>query len=190
MSRPKANAAGPSAKKRIEDAFWSLLEITPYSEITIKLLAARANVNHKTIYYYYNNIDDLARCLFEENICSNFLHKNPLLAVLSGQAEDFLTRQLSEPGAKRAILYSRSDSPFLNSIFKQHIYKNWLSSVGITESDLSEDDKVDLEFIFSGMISLLGKDFSQDNVARFLRIFDRDLGQAIQTTFLKLTKSK
>ena len=68
MSRPKSNAPGPTAKMRIEDAFWALLEEMPYEDISIKRLSSQANVNHKTIYYYYNNIDDIAKELFEKNI--------------------------------------------------------------------------------------------------------------------------
>ena len=186
MPRPKSNASGPSAKTRIEDAFWALLEEMPYNDISIKRLASQANVNHKTIYYYYSNIDDLARYLFEENINLHFTKSNPLLAVLSGQQIDFLNHQLPEIGAKRALLYATSDSPFLNSIFKQYIRKNWLLSLNITEDEMSEDEKVDLEFIISGMVSLLGKDFSQSNILRVLRLFNRDLGKAIHSTLLKL----
>lgn len=190
MSRPKSNAPGPSAKKRIEEAFWRLLEEMPYDNISIKQLAAQANVNHKTIYYYYSNIDEMARYLFEENISMHFTETNPLLAVLSGQHIDFLNHQLSEVGAKRALLYCKSESPFLNSIFKRYIRKNWLLSLSITEDEMSEDEKMDLEFIISGMISLLGKDFSPNNILRVLRIFDRDLGKAIHRTLLKLKTKK
>lgn len=186
MSRPKSNGLEPPAKKRIEEAFWQLLEEMPYDNISIKQLASQANVNHKMIYYYYNNIDDMAKQLFEENISLYFTKKNPLLDVLRGEQDDFLNFQFHEIGAKRALLYAASDSTFLNAIFKQYIRKNWLLSLNITESDLSEDEKVDLEFIISGMISLLGKNFSQNNIMRVLRIFERDLGKAIRSTFMKL----
>ena len=186
MSRPKSNSSELSAKMRIEEAFWKLLEEMPYEDISIKRLSSQANVNHKMIYYYYNNIDDMAKYLFEENIRIYFSESNPLLAVLSGQQEDFLNSQFSEVGAKRALLYATSDSAFLNAIFKQYIQKNWLLSLNITEDDLSENEKVDLEFIISGMISLLGKDFSQNNILRVLGIFDRDLGKAIHSTLMNL----
>ena len=186
MSRPKSNSSELSAKMRIEEAFWKLLEEMPYEDISIKRLSSQANVNHKMIYYYYNNIDDMAQHLFEENIRIYFSESNPLLAVLSGQQEDFLNSQFSEVGAKRALLYATSDSAFLNAIFKQYIQKNWLLSLNITEDDLSENEKVDLEFIISGMISFLGKDFSQNNILRVLGIFDRDLGKAIHSTLMNL----
>lgn len=186
MSRPKSNGLEPPAKKRIEEAFWQLLEEMAYENISIKLLASQANVNHKMIYYYYKNIDDMAKQLFEENISLYFTKTNPLLDVLSGHQDDFLNNQFHEIGTKRALLYATSDSAFLNAIFKQYIRKNMLLSLNITEDDLSEDEKVDLEFIISGMISLLGKNFSQNNIMRVLGIFERDLGKAIQSTFVKL----
>lgn len=186
MSRPKSNKPGLSAKARIEEAFWQLLEEMPYSEISIKGLAARASVNHKTIYYYYENIDALAKHLFEENISMHFHEMNPLLAVLNGQPETYLRDNFETVNSKRIMLYSRSDSLFLNSLFKQYILKNWIMSIGIKEEELSEDEKLDLEFILSGMISLLGKDFTRENIQTSLRIFDRDLGKAVRRTFLQL----
>lgn len=186
MSRPKSNGLEPPAKKRIEEAFWQLLEEVPYNKISIKLLSSQAKVNHKMIYYYYNNIDDMAKQLFEENISLYFTKANPLLDVLRGHQDGFLNYQFHEIGAKRALLYATSDSAFLNSIFKQYIRKNWLLSLNITEDDLSDDEKMDLEFIISGMIALLGKNFSQNNIKRVLGIFERDLGKAIHSTFMKL----
>ena len=188
MSRPKSNGPELSAKIRIEEAFWELLEEMPYKDISIKRLSSQANVNHKMIYYYYNNIDDMAQHLFEENIRIYFSESNPLLAVLSGQQKDFLNKKFSETGTKRALLYGTSDSAFLNAIFKQYIRKNWLLSLNITEDNLSEDEKVDLEFIISGMISLIGKDFSPNNILRVLRIFDRDLGKSVQSTLIHLKR--
>lgn len=186
MSRPKATAPGLSARERIEEAFWQLLEEMPYEQISIKGLAARAGVNHKTIYYYYENIDALARHLFEKIISTHFSETNPLTAVLSGRQEQYWETHLQSVGVKRALLFSRSDSPLLNNILKEHIQRNWLSSVGITEQELTEVERMELDFIFSGMMSLLDGDFSAESIARFLRISDRALGKAVLATFTAL----
>lgn len=186
MSRPKATDSGLSARERIGEAFWQLLEEMPYEQISIKGLAARAGVNHKTIYYYYENIDALAKHLFEENISTHFSEANPLTAALSGQQKQYWETHLQSVGVKRALLFSRSDSPLLNSILKEYIQRNWLSSVGITEQELTEDERMELEFIFSGMMSVLGKNFSAESIASFLRIFDRALGKAVLSTFTAL----
>ena len=186
MARPRADEPGFPAKTRIEEAFWSLLNKMPYSEISIKKLASEANVNHKSIYYYYDNIDAMARQLFEENISENFSTNNPMLSMLNGHPEEFTDSQINTEGAKRVLLYCRSDSAFLNAIFKECIRKNWLASIGLSEDNLTEDEDTDLEFIFSGMVSLLGKDFSSYNIKKAIRIFDRDLGKAVKSTFLRL----
>ena len=186
MARPRTDETGLHAKARIEEAFWELLGRMPYSEITVKKLANEAHVNHKTIYYYYDNIDAIARHLFAENIAENFTANNPMLSLLNGHPDEFIKSHIHTEGARRALLYCRADSVFLNSIFKECIRKNWLSTIGISEDSLTEDDNIDLEFIFSGMIALLGKDFSYNNVDCVLRLFDRDIGKAIKNTFLKL----
>lgn len=186
MPRPRATAPGLPAKGRIEEAFWQLLEELPYGQISIKRLAAKAGVNHKTIYYYYENIDALAKHLFQETISTYFSEMNPLTAVLSGQQEQYWETHLSSVGVKRAMLFIRSDSLFLNTIFKEYIQGNWLASVGMTEQDLTEVERMELDFIFSGMMSILGKDFSAESIKAFLRLLDRELGQAVLSTFATL----
>lgn len=186
MPRPRITAPGLSAKERIEEAFWQLLEELPYGQISIKKLADRARVNHKTIYYYYENIDALAKHLFQETISTYFSETNPLTAVLSGQQEQYWETHLGSVGVKRALLFIRSDSLFLNAIFKEYIQRNWLDSVGMTEWDLTEVERMELDFIFSGMMSILGKDVSAEHIAAFLRLLDRELGQAVLSTFATL----
>lgn len=186
MPRPKATAPGLSAKGRIEEAFWQLLEELPYGQISIKKLAARARVNHKTIYYYYENIDALAKHLFQETISTYFSETNPLTAFLSGQQEQYWETHLSSVGVRRAMLFIRSDSLFLNTIFKEYIQGNWLASVGMMEQDLTEVERMELDLIFSGMMSVLGKDFSAESIKAFLRLLDRELGQAVLSTFATL----
>lgn len=46
-------------QKSIRDALVNLLEEKDVSEITIKELAERANINRKTFYMHYTNIDDI-----------------------------------------------------------------------------------------------------------------------------------
>lgn len=85
------------------------------------------------------------------------------------------------------MLFIRSDSLFLNTIFKEYIQGNWLASVGMTEQDLTEVERMELDFIFSGMMSILGKkDFSAESIAAFLRMLDHELGQAVLSTFAAL----
>lgn len=188
MPRPKNDGTSLPAKVRIEESFWQLLMEMPYSHISIKRLASKANVNHKTIYYYYENIDDLAQKVFEENISINFRKTNPLIALLSGYQNELFETQMTKISTERVLLYCKSDSPFLNSIFKEYIRKNWLYSLGRRSDDLTDDENTDLDFIISGMIALLGKDFSKENIIRALRIFDRNLGKAIQSSFMQIKR--
>ena len=68
MARPKRVESTESARQRIEEAYWELLEEMPYSRITISKLSRKAAVNHNLIYYYYENIDDLAEKTFIKNV--------------------------------------------------------------------------------------------------------------------------
>ena len=60
MARPRANATGPSARQRLEDAFWSMLAETDYSLITVEGLSHRAGVNHNTLYKHFKTLGNYA----------------------------------------------------------------------------------------------------------------------------------
>lgn len=75
MARPKRHSSDLPAYTRIENAFWQLLEEMPFDKITVSALSRRAEVNHNMIYYYFDNIQDMAQKLFDAIIT---LYQRPL----------------------------------------------------------------------------------------------------------------
>lgn len=65
MARPKRSEA--DAYDRIQTAFWDLLAEKPFEKITIAALSKKAAVNHNLIYYYFENLYDMAEKLFKAN---------------------------------------------------------------------------------------------------------------------------
>lgn len=132
MARPKRTTDALSASERIENAFWSLLAEYSYSKITISVLSKKAEVNHNTFYYYYENIDDMAEKLFKKNIATDIL--NQIFSNLGNHnlsSSLLLTEPLPALRWERAILFARSDSAFLTNIFKTAIMDAWLNAANI-----------------------------------------------------------
>ena len=190
MARPKRTADLVSALERIENAFWSLLAEYSYSKITISVLSKKAEVNHNTFYYYYENIDDMAEKLFKKNIATDILTQ-----IFSDLENHNLSSSLllKEPLPalrwERAILFARSDSAFLTNIFKTAIMDAWLNAANIEKDLLSAEDYLELDFIFSGLVSILGN-HTHNNPNMLATILDRELGVGITATFQRIIKAQ
>lgn len=190
MARPKKAADLLAASERIENAFWDLLAEYPYSKITISMLSKEAKVNHNTVYYYYENIDDLAEKLFKKNLATDILTQ-----IFSNLGSHNLNSSLllKEPLPvlrwKRAVLFARSDSAFLTDIFKTAIMDAWLNAANINKELLSAEDSIELDFIFSGLSSILGNR-AHDNPNMLATILDRELGAGITATFQRIIRTQ
>lgn len=190
MARPKRTADLVSASERIENAFWSLLAEYPYSKITISVLSKKVEVNHNTFYYYYENIDDMAKKLFKKNIATDILTQ--IFSNLGNHnlsSSLLLTEPLPALRWERAILFARSNSAFLTNIFKTAIMDAWLNAANIEKDLLSAEDYLELDFIFSGLASILGN-HTHNNPNMLATILDRELGVGITATFQRIIKAQ
>ena len=61
MEKKKEDLRVRKTKKAIRDAFEEMICEMDYEQITIKELAARAQINRKTFYLHYTDLDDLLR---------------------------------------------------------------------------------------------------------------------------------
>lgn len=183
MARPKYNKNETPAKDRLDNAFWSLLKENKYQNITIKALASEAKINHNTFYYYYESIDDMAQKVFNDNL-ANDLTEQLLDRLSSYNVCDVISinfEMFTEKGAK-SRLYARGESAYLLNIFKDSICNAWLTGIHVSKVNLSYSEQIDLEFIFCGLVSILGKSFQANKVTEIISIFERDLGQGIIST--------
>lgn len=183
MARPKRNETALSAIEKIENAYWKMLYEGDYAHITIRSLAKNADINHNMIYYYYDNIDDLAMKAFENvlseesfaKVLSMFAsHTSPLLVITedSSLIEKFF----------KVKLYIRGDSAFLTSIFRSAIKSAWLKQLCLTDCELDSSDKTDLDFIIAGLISVMSNISTPSEISTATTILNRDIGKAILST--------
>lgn len=182
MARPKYEDNAPTAKERIEDAFWSLFEKMPYDEITLAAITHEAKVNHNTLYYHFAGIDDLALRLVEDNLVAEL----PLRvmngsfganeAELAIKDDSDLRRRF-----KRICLMASPNSPsWLVRHVRESVMGLWLESAGISSmEELSMDEQMRLSFIMNGVLGLLGEHGSKGDPGAFSNFIKSELGRAM-----------
>lgn len=130
MARPKRTPDEKPAYDRIVIAFWQLLAEMPFDKITVSALSKRAGVNHNMIYYYFENIHDMAQKLFEENLSDELLIDIlSLLFYQEGNHAALIASDDKMNRIRRGRLFARSDSAFLNNIVKDRIQSKWLEAI-------------------------------------------------------------
>lgn len=182
MARPRQSENAITARERIEEAFWSLLASNNYSKISIKMLAAEANVNHNSIYYHYENIDEVAKSAFNNVIIQDL---KPIMAVdIKELWQVFLTAQSDYRFRfERIRLFASSGSDYLQSLLKNGLIDVWLSQTGKCLEDLSLKNQMELDFIFSGIVAMLGRD--DEELSK--EVWDELLnGELLQTIFREM----
>lgn len=159
MARPKKADRNAMATVRIEDAFWKLLGEMNYSDITVLRISQESGTNRNSFYYHYKDIDDLARSAFINNIDEN-ISRALFSALLPGINNKKSPAPVLEsellPHSKRIMLCARSDSLFLNRLVKDLLIKVWFDALEIDGSGLSPVEQLQVDFIFSGLVSVLG----------------------------------
>lgn len=159
MARPKKSDRAAMATVRIEDAFWKLMEEMSYSDITVLRVSQESGTNRNSFYYHYKDIDDLARSAFINNIdekISRALFSALLPGIGNKNAPVPVLGSELLPHSERIMLCARSDSLFLNRLVKDLLIKVWFEALEIDGSGLSPVEQLQVDFIFSGLVSVLG----------------------------------
>lgn len=164
MARPKKEDAG-KARQRIVDAFWELLSMMPYEHIGIRSLSSRAGVNPNTFYRYFENIDDLARKAFDENL----IREVPTIALQLFSEDRIETFDLFEeikgrPNVERMFLIIRSGSNFLTQMLEEAFMNFWLEQLGATKEEMDEVDLVELSALAGGWLAAIRRIAQTGNV--------------------------
>ena len=194
MARPKKSDRDAMATVRIEDAFWKLLGEMSYSDITVLRISQESGTNRNSLYYHYKSIDDLARSAFMNNVdteVSGVLFS----ALLSGEDADnngtapvFGTELLIH--ARRIMLCAGSDSSFLNRLVKDLLIRVWFDALEIDASALSSEEHLQVDFIFSGLVSVLGRPEVKDSPLIMSDFSRTEIGKAAITTMKRISENQ
>ena len=149
------------ATVKIENAFWKLLETEQYGEITVLRICQESGTNRNSFYYHYKGIDDLACTAFKNNAAADV--SGALLSALLSSFQNHSRQSAADfdpmilPRSKRIMLCASSDSVFLNRLVRDLLKQTWFEALAIDESLLTVIDALQIDFIFSGLTSVLGR---------------------------------
>lgn len=190
MARPIYNTNQKTAKERIKDTFWDMLSKMQYGHITVKELSKRAAINPNTFYYHYETMDELAIDAFEEDKLTE-IPDIIFKGIVSGsqiQLLNSIKNIMLNDRWKRLRYFTRDDSPFLRHHFIHTVEEYWLSIIGISKEELTDDERLDFEFILYGVVTMLGNHLDEQDFNYLISFPNRALGHGIIQTLKNLIK--
>lgn len=170
MARPRNDAGGASAKERMQEAFWGLLEEKPFDQMTLAELSRKAHVNHNTFYYHYENLNDAAVKMLRENLIDDFPH------MMVASLEDLprgVSTLIDDPGIRlrfkrMCLLAGPHSSAWLMLRLKEAIIDLWFDAFEADKAKLTWEDEAMLTFVISGMLAVLGEFGSEKDPRAFM----------------------
>ncbi len=190
MARPKKSDWNERATVKIENAFWKLLETEHYADITVSRVCQESGTNRNSFYYHYRDIEDLAYHAFMDN-AGNEISRTLISALLSSfQDEDGKTTVIFDPSilphSKRIMLCARSDSPFMNQLVMDLLKQIWFESLSIKEELLTNEEHMQVVFIFAGLVAVLGSQEIQESPLSMATLSQTEIGKAIISTMKRI----
>lgn len=193
MARPRKADQQGMATEKIESAFWKLLETEDFSEITVLRIAQESGVNRNSFYYHYKDINDLAYQAFMRN-ADNEVSRALITALLSSFQRDntqpFVFDPAILPYTKRIMLCAASGSPFLTRLTHDLLKEVWLNSLQLKENMLSSEEKVQINFIFAGLVATLGSREIRQFPLTLSALVDSEIGRAMMSTMKKIVSQR
>ena len=177
MSRPRKNVGERSAYQKISDAFWRLLETEDYNHITVKMITNEAGVNRNTIYYHFDNIDEMARQFFIDEFRETILPNYDLEIVdLSSNKRELVRWQ-------RISLFTCKKSEYLESIIRNELRQYWMRQINAKYEDLAFKDKIQIEFILSGTLTSIAMARESNDPNIISELTETEIGKALHNFF-------
>ncbi|RDB63888.1 TetR/AcrR family transcriptional regulator [Gordonibacter sp. 28C] len=185
MPRPRKDQEGPSARERMEEAFWEALTEKPYAKITVGEIAQRAHVNKNAFYYHYDGLQALAEQALDHMLPREVAR---MLLMRGGLPEDMDDAQISalanEPNLKkrldRALLVvGKHGSSELVSVLKNLVMQTWFDLFNVDGSRLSSEAMVVVRFTLGGLLEIISDEACHGNNANPIQAI---LGSGIAAT--------
>lgn len=157
MARPSYQRDEQTARERIVEAFWRMVEDGPCDKVSVRGLVRESGVNKNTFYYHFEGVEDLARQATRDVLEPALLLE--LLSMMQGGTAHVQSR-FHDPEFDKRIARVRTvarakGTPELQDKLKQAIADAWATARGFAVSDLDEPQRIALEFALGGIMSVL-----------------------------------
>lgn len=196
MARPRNDDPENKATIKIENAFWHLLESESYRNITVRKISQESGTNRNAFYYHYRDIDDLADKAFDGIAGSEASEAlmSVLLSEFNNRRRNADLDRVKDPSvliqSKRIMLCAGSDSVYLKRKVQDILRGVWLGSFSIREELLSVEERLQISFIFAGLVDILGNKAIQETPLSMLSLSQSEIGQAIINTMRSISESQ
>ena len=155
----------------------------------MRRISQTADTNRNSFYYHYDSLEDLARKAFQDNAAG----ARPLVSsLLAGfQSDAGLNVQLDDnmvTHARRVMLCARSESPFLRGMVHELLREAWFDELGIDEVLLTEDERIQTDFVFTGLVGVLGSKVVAQSPQVMPRLATSPVGQASIATLRSIAQ--
>lgn len=141
-----------------------------------------SGTNRNSFYYHYETLEDLARKAFMRNAA---VAKPLIMSLITrfrfGVDEGFQPDENLADHAKRVMLCARSESPFLRHLVNEMLREIWFDELGIDENLLTIDEKTEVDFIFGGLVNVLGSNAAAESPLLLTRLAASRVGQTSLT---------
>ena len=182
MARPKKANKEEMATVKIENAFWKLLETERYDDITVLRICQESGTNRNSFYYHYKDIDNLAYTAFRNNADADVSGSllSALLSSFQGTEIKYVTDfdPMILPRSKKIMLCASSDSVFLNRLVRDLLKQTWFEALSIDEELLTIVDVLQIDFIFSGLTTVLGSPEIKNSPILMSELSQTEVGKA------------
>ena len=156
MGRPRKQADVPDARKRIIEAFWTLLEQARINELTVGMISAQAHCNRGSFYYHFDDMNDLVLSAVEEELLKDSMLINDIFQLLSGTGTLTFDDLIGEQRMRRlGLAIERGGTTMVTGKIKALIQELWQAALRPDGTPLSADSRCILEYASSGVIGLL-----------------------------------
>ncbi|MGN0301290.1 MAG: TetR/AcrR family transcriptional regulator [Anaerotardibacter sp.] len=173
MGRPRKDADTLDAKERIYQAFWDLLEDYHFHEITVGMIASKAQCNRGTFYYHFADINELTEKSINRELFANGLVSRIVIRIICGDVSVPRDIESIIPNIKRIqILAERGGGTIIMKKIKMTVLRVWETVLGVEEKDLEPTTRLIIEYAISGILGVLS--YSSDNVVHLDKIAKND----------------
>lgn len=155
MGRPSKESNEPSAKQRIGDAYWKLLENYEIREITVGMIVAEAKCNRGTFYYHYRDIEDAMNSLLAEELRAANLLTEGLFRMGTNDNYNVFEHLQPEFIHRLVLIVDRVGIGLAYGKMRAMVLEVWERALTLEGSKLSDEAEAFIDYYIGGVLCML-----------------------------------
>lgn len=166
MARPRKDSDQPEARERLHNAFWMLLESNELHEITVGIIATKAECNRGTFYYHYHDIEELIASAIEEEFLQDDAIPTILFYLVTGVNKDRFESALKNMSGRiyhLSLLLDKGGMDEVYAAIKALIINIWQTILCAEGEELTLEARRLIEYSVNGMIGVVTYEMRREN---------------------------